>query len=399
VRLVFAIITFVAAAILLAVGIVVRTAPDPALKYDYAVETTGSAPLTIVDGVTLNALDGRQTMTVRGDGQIVAAYARRADVLAWVGDASYNEIAFRDEHGDACAPDPEQAGGCALESIRHRGSEDVVPDPYGADIWIEDFQDEASLRMTETIPSDLTYVIASDGSGPAPSEVEIVWPTPPAASREISAWLIIGGSVLGVVGLVLLLSAIYRMRNKGGPRRRMPKVPKRPMIKTVRSPRVAARAGAGMVALAITAVAFFGKSFWLLVLIVGFAGWERYARLTRGLVLDAETAGYANAVRVLGGSSWRIYLRHILPNIVSALIVQMTINFPEIILLETGLSFLGLGVQPPLTSLGLLVSESRNYIALAWWMAAVPGAVIVLTTLSISLIGDWLRDMADSRLR
>jgi len=256
VRLVFAIITFVAAAILLAVGIVVRTAPDPALKYDYAVETTGSAPLTIVDGVTLNALDGRQTMTVRGDGQIVAAYARRADVLAWVGDASYNEIAFRDEHGDACAPDPEQAGGCALESIRHRGSEDVVPDPYGADIWIEDFQDEASLRMTETIPSDLTYVIASDGSGPAPSEVEIVWPTPPAASREISAWLIIGGSVLGVVGLVLLLSAIYRMRNKGGPRRRMPKVPKRPMIKTVRSPRVAARAGAGMVALAITAVAF-----------------------------------------------------------------------------------------------------------------------------------------------
>jgi peptide/nickel transport system permease protein len=81
------------------------------------------------------------------------------------------------------------------------------------------------------------------------------------------------------------------------------------------------------------------------------------------------------------------------------LIVQMTINFPEIILLETGLSFLGLGVQPPLTSLGLLASESRNYIALAWWMAAVPGAVIVLTTLSISLIGDWLRDKADSRLR
>lgn len=153
------------------------------------------------------------------------------------------------------------------------------------------------------------------------------------------------------------------------------------------------------IVLAITAVAFFGKSFWLLVLIIGFAGWERYARLARGLVLDAETAGYANAVRVLGGGSWRIYLRHILPNIVSALIVQMTINFPEIILLETGLSFLGLGVQPPLTSLGLLVSESRNYIALAWWMAAVPGAVIVLTTLSISLIGDWLRDMADARLR
>ncbi|CAH1649043.1 ABC transporter permease [Chelatococcus asaccharovorans] len=150
---------------------------------------------------------------------------------------------------------------------------------------------------------------------------------------------------------------------------------------------------------AITVVAFFGKSFWLLVLIVGFAGWERYARLARGLVLDAETTGYAGALRALGAGSPRIYVRHILPNIVGALIVQMTLNFPEVILLETGLSFLGLGVQPPLTSLGLLVNESRNYIVLAWWMAAVPGAVIVLTTLSVSLIGDWMRDHFDARLR
>ncbi|MDE1997077.1 MAG: ABC transporter permease, partial [Rhizobiaceae bacterium] len=150
---------------------------------------------------------------------------------------------------------------------------------------------------------------------------------------------------------------------------------------------------------AITVVAFFGKGFWLLAIIVGFAGWERYARLARGLVLDAETVGYASALRVLGAGSWRIYVSHILPNIVGALIVQMTLNFPEVILLETGLSFLGLGVQPPLTSLGLLINESRNYLVLAWWMAAAPGAVIVLTTLSISLLGDWLRDIMDARLR
>ncbi|WP_331375278.1 ABC transporter permease [Sinorhizobium chiapasense] len=150
---------------------------------------------------------------------------------------------------------------------------------------------------------------------------------------------------------------------------------------------------------AITIVAFFGKGFWLLAVIVGLAGWGRYARLARGLVLDAETVGYAAALRVLGAGSSRIYIRHILPNIVSALVVQMTLNFPEVILLETGMSFLGLGVQPPLTSLGLLINESRNYLMLAWWMAAVPGAVIVLTTLSISLLGDWLRDVMDTKLR
>ena len=143
---------------------------------------------------------------------------------------------------------------------------------------------------------------------------------------------------------------------------------------------------------AITVVGFFGKSLWLLILVVGFAGWDRYARLARGLVLDAETKGYADALRALGAGTPRIYLLHILPNIAGALLVQMTLNFPETILLETGMSFLGMGVQPPLTSLGLMVNDSRNYIFTAWWLAAIPSGVIVLTTLSISVFGDWLRD-------
>lgn len=252
-RLVFAIVTFVAATVLLAFGIGVRTAPEPTQKYDYAVESTGSATVTIVDGMTLNALDGRQTMTVSGDGQIVAAYARRADVLAWIGNASYNEVAFRDASGNACTPDPAQPDVCTLESIVHRGTETEVPDPFGADLWIQDYRDEDTLRMTETLPSELTYVLASDGIEPAPAAIEIAWPTPPPVSRELSAWFIIGGAVLGVVGLVLLLTAIYRMRNKGGPRRRMPKVPKRPTIKSVRSPKTTARVGAGA---ALVAVAF-----------------------------------------------------------------------------------------------------------------------------------------------
>lgn len=144
--------------------------------------------------------------------------------------------------------------------------------------------------------------------------------------------------------------------------------------------------------IAITIVGFFGKSLTLLIIVIAFAGWDRYARLTRGLVLDAETRGYADALRALGAATPRVYLKHILPNIAGALLVQMTLNFPETVLLETGLSFLGMGVQPPLTSLGLMVNDSRNYIVNAWWMAAVPSAVIVLTTISTSIFGDWLRD-------
>jgi len=104
-------------------------------------------------------------------------------------------------------------------------------------------------------------------------------------------------------------------------------------------------------------------------------------------------------VHALGASSWRVYFRHILPNIASTLIVSMTLTFPEVILLESGLSFLGLGVQPPLTSLGNMVGYGREYLQTAPWILLVPSCVIVLTTFSISLTGDWLRDRLDPTLR
>lgn len=151
--------------------------------------------------------------------------------------------------------------------------------------------------------------------------------------------------------------------------------------------------------IALAILAFFGNSFELFLLVVGLYGWEVYARLTRGLVLQANAQGYAFAIRTLGVHPFRIYVRHVLPNILSVLVVQVTLNFPEIILLETSLSFLGLGVQPPQTSLGLMLGEGRNYIATAWWMAIPAGVVIFLTTLSVSLLGDWLRDRLDPTLR
>ncbi|POF28130.1 ABC transporter permease [Roseibium marinum] len=146
---------------------------------------------------------------------------------------------------------------------------------------------------------------------------------------------------------------------------------------------------------AIAALAVFEAGFWTFLLILGIAGWERYARLVRALVLQAQNDGYADALDSLGAHPVRIYLWHILPNIFGAVSVQMTINFPETILLETGLSFLGIGIQPPHTSLGLLVSDGRPYIFQAIWLVAFPGAAIFLTTLSVSLLGDRARDRAD----
>ena len=132
---------------------------------------------------------------------------------------------------------------------------------------------------------------------------------------------------------------------------------------------------------------------------MGFYGWERYARIARGLAISASAQGYAAAVVQLGAKPSRVYLRHILPNVASTLIVSMTLTFPEIILMESGLSFLGLGVQPPESSLGNMVGFGREYLTRAPWIMLAPSAVIVMTTLSISLLGDWLRDRLDPTIR
>jgi peptide/nickel transport system permease protein len=160
-----------------------------------------------------------------------------------------------------------------------------------------------------------------------------------------------------------------------------------------------AQAAMPFMILALAVLAFLGNSLALFTLLLGFYGWERIARIARGLAIAASEQGYATAVRDLGASPWRIYGRHILPNIASTLIVSMTLNFPEVILLESGLSFLGLGVQPPLTSLGSMVGYGRDYIQSAAWIMLAPAAAIVATTLSISIIGDWLRDLLDPTLR
>ncbi len=151
--------------------------------------------------------------------------------------------------------------------------------------------------------------------------------------------------------------------------------------------------------IALAVVAFFGNSIVLFIALMGLYGWERYARITRALALAASTHGYAIAVTTLGATPWRVYGRHILPNIASALIVNMTLNFPGTVLMETSLSFLGLGVQPPLTSLGNMLGFGRDYLTTAWWIAVFPGITIFAATLAMSLLGDWVRDRLDPTLK
>jgi peptide/nickel transport system permease protein len=156
---------------------------------------------------------------------------------------------------------------------------------------------------------------------------------------------------------------------------------------------VDAQASIPFIIVTLTLTAFFGTNLLLFLLILSIFGWERFARLSRAMTLAAKGRGYVLAMQTLGFSSTRIYLRHVLPNIASALLVTATINFPEVILLETSLSFLGLGIQPPMTSLGNMLGFGRNYLLTGWWIAVVPGVAIFFCTLAVSVIGDWVRTL------
>ncbi|MCK6454504.1 MAG: ABC transporter permease [Alphaproteobacteria bacterium] len=152
-----------------------------------------------------------------------------------------------------------------------------------------------------------------------------------------------------------------------------------------------------LVALLVIAIA--GSSVTVLVLVLGLAYWAHFARLIRAQVLGLRELPYIEAARAAGASGWRIATRHVLPNIVSPVIVMFTLNFSNLILLESALSFLGLGVQPPTATLGSMVGQGRDYMPSAPWIVAGPALLIVLVALTVMMLGDWLRDHFDVRLR
>ena len=203
-------------------------------------------------------------------------------------------------------------------------------------------------------------------------------------SLRLSFLLAIAGTILGaIIGTALgFLAARF-----GG------------LVDDVLNAAVDFTASLPFIILALTILAFLGTNVTVIVVIMAVYGWDRYARLTRNLARSAYTEGYANALEGLGIPTWRIAIKHILPNIASALVVNMTLNFPGMILLETSLSFLGVGVQPPMSSLGTMLGFGRDYLTTAWWIAVIPGVVIVMSTLSMLILGDYVQQKLEPQAR
>ena len=151
--------------------------------------------------------------------------------------------------------------------------------------------------------------------------------------------------------------------------------------------------------IALLILAIFGSSLEIMILVLGIYGWEQYARIIRGEVRRLMQMPFIEAARSAGASVPGIAVRHVLPNTVSPLVVQFTLSFSNIVLLESTLSFLGLGVQPPTATLGSMVGIGRDYMPTAPWIVIAPALMILLVTFAVQVLGDWLRDRADVRLR
>jgi len=151
--------------------------------------------------------------------------------------------------------------------------------------------------------------------------------------------------------------------------------------------------------LTISVIAVLGNSIFNLILVLGLSDWVTYARTIRGSVLSLKEKEFVEASRAIGTPHRVVIFRHILPNVISPLLVLGTLRVANIIIWESGLSFLGMGVPPPMPTWGRMLAEGRLYITDAWWLVTLPGLAIMLTIFSINLLGDGLRDALDPRLR
>ena len=154
-----------------------------------------------------------------------------------------------------------------------------------------------------------------------------------------------------------------------------------------------------VIMLAIAIVAVVGTSPAALISVLALSGWVLYARTVRANVLAIRATDYVEAARMLDASDARVVVRHIVPNTLAPILVLGSSQFATMVLLEAGLSSLGLGIQPPQPSWGAMLAEGRDYLSNAWWLATLPGITISLVVLGANLLGDGLRDLLDPRLR
>jgi peptide/nickel transport system permease protein len=138
-----------------------------------------------------------------------------------------------------------------------------------------------------------------------------------------------------------------------------------------------------------------GPGMWKVILVLAVTRWMVFARVTRSLVLSLREEIFVEAAQTVGCSDRRILFRHVLPNLLSPLLVLVTLEVATMILTEASLSFLGLGIQPPQSSWGLMLAQGRSYVTTAWWLVTFPGLIILLTALSLSLVATWTRAVTD----
>ena len=151
--------------------------------------------------------------------------------------------------------------------------------------------------------------------------------------------------------------------------------------------------------LAIAVIGVLGPSLRNIIIVIGVSSWVVYARVVRGEVLSIREREYVQAAIALGSQHWRVLRHHVLPNTFTPWLVVATLDMARVIVIESALSFLGLGVQPPTPTWGGMLADGRVYLSTAWWLATFPGLAILITVLGINLFGDGLRDTLDPRLK
>lgn len=154
-----------------------------------------------------------------------------------------------------------------------------------------------------------------------------------------------------------------------------------------------------VIILLIAVVGVIGAGIPQLILVLGVTGWAQYARIIRGSTLAIKNQEYVEAAVAAGATRWRIATREVFPNLTSEIVVLTSFNAARLLLLEAGLSFLGLGIQPPTPSWGGMVGDARDYLQSGWWILAFAGGAIALTVLAFNFLGDGLRDVLDPSTR
>jgi len=154
-----------------------------------------------------------------------------------------------------------------------------------------------------------------------------------------------------------------------------------------------------VILLALILAVTVGPSFTNVVIAIAVILWARYARVIRGQVLTLMTLDFIAQARIAGAGAWRIITRHLLPNTLNTLVVLVTLQVGYVIIVEASLSFLGAGIPPPTPAWGSMIAEGRDVVTSAWWVSFLPGLAILLVVLAFNLLGDWLRDTLDPKLR